>query len=249
MAALCVFVAATLGTSSARADKKSDAEAKELYQEGTKYYNLGDFAKAVENYKKAYEKKPDPVFLYNIAQAYRLSNDFTQALFFYKSFLRNLPDAPNQAEVERRISEMQEALDKAKATANAPPNGPVAPGGKLPTDGGNTSTNPSPGTRTGTVTGTSTGADTDTDTGTDTGTKVPDPVDTAAASDAGQESGTVPAPMVDSGGAGKKPIYKKWWFWAGIGAVAVGTVAIIAVSSGGGGREAPSSDFGAVDVF
>ena len=67
--------------------------------------------------------------------------------------------------------------------------------------------------------------------------------------DAGQENDTVPAPAVDSGGSSKKPIYKKWWFWAGVGAVAVGTVAIIAVSSGGGGREAPSSDFGAVDVF
>ncbi len=80
-----VFVAlALLPAAVARADKKSDAEAKKAYMDGTKYYNLGDFPKAIEHYKRAYELKPDAVFLYNIAQSYRLSNDFTQALFFYK---------------------------------------------------------------------------------------------------------------------------------------------------------------------
>ena len=79
----------------------------------------------------------DDFFLHRLleAQAYRLSNDFTQALFFYKSFLRNLPAAPNHVEVEQRIAEMQDALDKAKTTATATPNGPVGPGEELPTGG------------------------------------------------------------------------------------------------------------------
>jgi len=224
----------------ALADKKSDAEAKAFYLEGTKYYNLGDFPKAIENYKKAYEKKPDAVFLYNVAQAYRLSNDFNQALFFYKSFLRSMPDAPNRAEVERRIGEMEDALAKQKA-ATAPPNGTVAPGETPPVD---TTT----GTTTDTTTGTTTDTTTDT-TSTDTTVKVPGPDEVAEGSEAGQDNQTAPNGMVDTGG-GKKPIYKKWWFWAGIGAVAVGTVAIIAASSGGGGGNSePSSHFGATDVF
>jgi tetratricopeptide (TPR) repeat protein len=228
--AIGIVVLALAHGGQARADRKTDAQAKSFYDEGTKYYSLGDFPKAIERYKKAFELKPDAVFLYNIAQAYRLSNDFTQALFFYKSFLRNLPNAPNREEVENRIKEMDEAQAKQKATANAPPIGPVAPGGSIPDDSGaNTdlgTTEPGDGSSTG----------------------VPDPADVGAASDAGQQhdtpTGTGP---VDSGG-GKKPIYKKWWFWAGVGAVAVGTVAIIAVSSGGGGG-APGGDFGAVDVF
>ena len=219
-----VFVAlALLPAGVARADKKIDAEAKQAYMDGTKYYNLGDFTKAIEHYKRAYELKPDAVFLYNIAQSYRLSNDFTQALFFYKSFLRNLPDAPNRAEVERRITEMEDAQAKAKATANAPPNDPLGPKG-------NTST--------------STGTDTDTD----GDTKIPDPSEAGGVSDAGQENGSAPAGGPTDTGGGKKPIYKKWWFWAGIGAVAVGTVAIIAVSSGGS-ASAPSGDFDTVEVF
>ena len=205
----------------ALADKKSDAEAKQFYLEGTKYYNLGNFKLAVENYTKAYEKKPDPVFLYNIAQSYRLANDFGQALFFYKSFLRNLPDPPNRTEVERRITEMEETIARQKA-ATAPPNDTVAPTETPPTE-------------------------TPTETPDEGDTKVPPVEDVGDASDVGQENQTAPTGPVDTGG-GKKPIYKKWWFWAGIGAVAVGTVAIIAVSAGGS-ASAPDSHFGTTEVF
>ncbi len=235
--AVVIVALALLPAGLAHADKKSDAEAKKAYMDGTKYYNLGDFTKAIEHYKRAYELKPDAVFLYNIAQSYRLSNDFTQALFFYKSFLRNLPDAPNRAEVERRITEMEDAQAKAKATANAPPNDPLGPKG-------NTST--STGTDTDTDTDADTGDTTDTDT--DGDTKIPDPSEAGGVSDAGQENGSAPAGGPTDTGGGKKPIYKKWWFWAGIGAVAVGTVAIIAVSSGGS-ASAPSGDFDTVEVF
>jgi len=234
--AVVIVALALLPAGLARADKKSDAEAKKAYMDGTKYYNLGDFTKAIENYKKAYEFKPDAVFLYNIAQSYRLSNDFTQALFFYKSFLRNLPDAPNRAEVERRITEMEDAQAKAKATANAPPNDPLGPKGNTSTS---TGTDTDPDTDTGNTT------DTDTDTAT---TDIPDPSEAGDVSDAGQENGSAPASGPTDTGGGKKPIYKKWWFWAGIGAVAVGTVAIIAVSSGGG-ASAPTGDFSTVEVF
>jgi len=227
VAAVMVFVCSLLVGATAHADKKSDAAAKKFYEDGTKYYSLGDFTRAIENYKKAFELKPDAVFLYNIAQAYRLSNDFNQALFFYKSFLRNMPTAPNKAEVEKRIAEMEEALEKQRRTANAAPTGPVAPDNAPTDDTGDT------------------GDATDT---TDT-SGVPDPADAADASAAGQENGTPPSSgNVDTGGSGKKPIYKKWWFWAGIGAVAVGTVAIVVVSSSGGGG-APSGDFGSTDVF
>src|SRR5689334_21413543 len=93
----------------ARADKATD-EARKFYDQGTKYYALGRFPEAIENYEKAFEIKPDPIFLYNIAQAHRLNNNFERAKFFYKSFLRQMPDAPNRADVEKRISEMDAAL-------------------------------------------------------------------------------------------------------------------------------------------
>jgi len=39
-----------------------------------------------------------------------------------------------------------------------------------------------------------------------------------------------------------KPIYKKWWFWTGVGVVAVGGTAAIYAS--GGGRSPPGTDLG-----
>src|SRR5438876_481729 len=83
------------------AEKPSEA-ARKSYEEATKAYDLGDFKRAVEGYKAAYEAKPDPVLLYNIAQSYRLAKDFEQAIFFYRSFLRRMPDAPNRDDVEAR---------------------------------------------------------------------------------------------------------------------------------------------------
>ncbi|MGC9983502.1 MAG: hypothetical protein ABSF35_07695 [Polyangia bacterium] len=114
------------------ADKKSNAEARRAYEDGTKFYNLGDFDRAISNYKKAFEIKPEPVFLYNIAQAYRLKGDLQQAMFFYKSYLRTSPDADNRAEVEGRIKEMDALLAKQKATIAQPPNDIVEPSGKKP---------------------------------------------------------------------------------------------------------------------
>jgi len=215
----------------ARADKNAD-EALRLYQEGTNAYNLGEFAEAVTKYKAAFKLRAEPVFLYNIAQAYRLSGDFKEALFFYKSYLRSSPNAQNRAEVEGRIRDMEEQLKKAQDAAGASPTGtitppgPGEPPGSSPQPSASPEPSPSPSA---------------------SPARVPSPGEVADASAAGKENGTPPGPATDSGG-GKKPIYKKWWFWAGVGAVAVGATAL-ALTLGGGGGGAPDTDHGTTKVF
>ncbi|MEO8214153.1 MAG: hypothetical protein ABI560_13215, partial [Myxococcales bacterium] len=81
-------------------DEPNASEAKRHYEEGTKAFNLGEFARAIAEFKATYNVKPDPLLLYNIAQSYRLAGDAGQALFFYKSFLRNMPGASNRKDVE-----------------------------------------------------------------------------------------------------------------------------------------------------
>jgi hypothetical protein len=209
---VCVLLSAAGGTAHA-AD--ADADSKRLYKEGTKQYNLGEFEEAVKAYKSGYDAKPDPVFLYNIAQAYRLWGKPDKAIFFYKSFLRNLPEAPNRAEVERRLGEMQTEMDKQNAKANEP--AAIAP--------------PLPAANTPAV----------------APVAPPPPLPMAAPLPLPEQTDgatlTQTASPADDGA-----VYKQWWFWTVLGAVALGTVAVIAVSSGGG-NAAPKADFPAKKVF
>jgi len=138
LACVCVLLAlsaAALAKPKAKPPSKAD-QARMYFEEGTKYYSLRDFPKAVANYKKAFELRPEPVLLYNIAQAYRLSRDFDDSLYFYKSYLRNEPNAANRAEVEGRIAEMEAAVQQQERAAK-PPNDAVTPG-EAPTSPGDT---------------------------------------------------------------------------------------------------------------
>src|SRR5690242_15095704 len=81
------------------------AEAKQHFESGMAHFNLQEYKAAVDEFEAAYRLRPDPVFLYNIAQAYRLDDHAEQALHFYKAYLRSAPDARNRAEVEQRITQ------------------------------------------------------------------------------------------------------------------------------------------------
>jgi tetratricopeptide (TPR) repeat protein len=102
--------------------------AREHFEEGTRAYNLGEFKHAAEEYREAYRLKPDPALLYNIGQAYRLDKNVEQALFFYRSYLRNTNDPSHREEVEQRIA----ALEQQQKQQQAPPNEVVKPSDTTP---------------------------------------------------------------------------------------------------------------------
>ncbi|MSP59003.1 MAG: hypothetical protein EXR72_01455 [Myxococcales bacterium] len=62
------------------------------------------------------------MFLYNIAQAYRLSNRPPRAIEFYKKYLKLDPAAKKRKEVEQRIAALE--------ASGGPPLEPIAPGTK-----------------------------------------------------------------------------------------------------------------------
>lgn len=110
----------------ARAESPA-AAAKRHYEAGTTAYNLGDFLTAANEYREAYKARPLPAILYNIAQAYRLGGDVKQAVFFYRSYLRNVPDAPNRAECEERIRTLEAELAAHQGGPAPPPKETTAP--------------------------------------------------------------------------------------------------------------------------
>src|SRR6185503_6340136 len=65
---------------------------------------LEAYDKAIDEWEAGYRLKPAPQFLYNIAQAYRLSKRPDKALSFYQKYLKLSPHAENRPEVERHIT-------------------------------------------------------------------------------------------------------------------------------------------------
>lgn len=101
------------------------AKARLHYERGTQAFNLQDFQTALDEFKQAYVEQPDPVFLFNIAQAQRQLGQYDAAAKSYRLYLANRPDAPNHDQVARLIDQMDEAAREARA--KEPPTGTQAP--------------------------------------------------------------------------------------------------------------------------
>jgi hypothetical protein len=74
---------------------------------GTGMYNLGRFSEALSEFEAAYLAVQDPPFLFNIAQCHRKMGNGKEALESYRSYLRVARAAPNRAEVQKHISELE----------------------------------------------------------------------------------------------------------------------------------------------
>lgn len=112
---LClVAVLAVLGATPGRAlaQKRNRADdatrvAKEHFYRGEKLFALGRFEKALEAYEAAFEAKPLPEFLFNIGQCHANLENYDQAIFSLRKFLRLRPNAKNRAQVEEYIAELE----------------------------------------------------------------------------------------------------------------------------------------------
>src|SRR6476620_9664076 len=119
-----VFLAlALLAGTVAHAQSTDDraAQAKQHYESGMARFQLGEWDAAIAECQAGFRIKPVPQFLYNIAQAYRLSKRWEKSLNFYQKYLRMEPKAPNRADVERHIAQLNKLIAEQGRTATAPP--------------------------------------------------------------------------------------------------------------------------------
>jgi tetratricopeptide (TPR) repeat protein len=119
MRVIAACIVSTLLATSAIA-QTDEQQAARLHEEGVRLYNLAQYDKAIEVFQRAYLLSGHSGLLFNIAQAYRQENRCSEALTFYRNYLRAQPDAPARELVDRRISEMEAC---ANATALQPPVG------------------------------------------------------------------------------------------------------------------------------
>jgi len=186
---------------------KEKAEAKLHYDQGTVHFNLDEWPQAIEEFKAAYRLYPDAIFLYNIAQCHRKLGNATEALSFYKKFLRERPDAPNRSEVEKRIEELDDARAAQAKSREAPPAGVTPPSLAAPSPAATPVAAPAQTPALGTA-------------------APPVAARTDFAPPGADVTTSAPAP----GEAGSGSILRKWWFWTGVGAVVAAGAIVTAIA-------------------
>ena len=203
------------GRPSRAADPRLDS-ARAHSQEGDSYYKLEKYANAITEYEQAYLAKPDPSFLYNIAQCHRLMGQGAEAIKFYRRFLKDAPAAANRAVAEKHIRDLEDAshgtqpppattpaLSTTPPAATAPaPVTPLTEPPLAPLPSSPTSASPALSPASSALAPTST------------------PVSTTPTVETGTSSTS----------SESHPIYSRWWFWAGVGAVVVGGIILVAAA-------------------
>jgi tetratricopeptide (TPR) repeat protein len=98
----------------------ADVEVDEHVAQGHRLYLLGRYQDAIAEYRRAYELRADPQFLFQIAEAYRQLGATEQALFYYERYLAGAAAGPDRGVAEQRVAEIESLR-----AATAPP-GPSA---------------------------------------------------------------------------------------------------------------------------
>jgi tetratricopeptide (TPR) repeat protein len=231
---------------------------------GTAAYNLGYYDDAARHYEEAYRQVPDPALLFNIGQAYRLAGKPDRAITAYRSYLRTAPaDAANRGQVEKRIPELEKLVAEMRNAQMAPPPGtlPTAPPAATPpavqVQNSAPAVSPAVPPLASDVHGSAAPA---------AASPAPtEPVEQGTsnfpmfgAPPLSATSGTQPvadtAPGADlhaasSPAGGSSPVYKRWWFWTGLGAVVAAGVVTAVVLSSGSSKGIPGTTLGNQPIF
>jgi hypothetical protein len=96
----------------------------DAYAAGQKAYAAHDYLGAAKHFTTAYALEPDPAYLFNIAQSYRLGNDCKNAAEYYQRYLDSAQDPPNAGDVRSKLEEQRACAKQRDARAAVPPPSP-----------------------------------------------------------------------------------------------------------------------------
>lgn len=101
-------------TSDEDSKKSSAKRAKKHFRQGQRLFAMGRFREALTSYEKAHSLSQYPDILFNMAQCYRNLGDFESAIFHFRLYLKQKPDAKNR----EAVVELMEKLDEEMAAAD-----------------------------------------------------------------------------------------------------------------------------------
>ena len=183
--------------------------ARQHYEQAVSHYNLDELEPALAEFREAYRFKPDPSFLFNIAQCHRKLGQREAAIDFYRKYVRASPDANNRAEAERWIAELKAHGDDPSGAASAegaPTAAPLAARPDAPAAGAPI----------------------------DAAAPAPSVLSPPPAAMAPSPSAPLALGLASSDRVAPAPspaVYRRWWFWAVLGAAAAGAT-VLAISLG-----------------
>lgn len=187
----------------------------------------GRLIEALTAYDAAYQRRPVPILLFNIARLHHRLSHFSDAIRFYSRYLETQP--PNEEEQRTRARQfLAEATQQLQQTSQLPqpsstpasPPSDVSPK-SLREDGPADPLRPEPNP--------SSVQPQPIDPSVPPSTKLQPPTPSV------QEkipiaTVTLQSPIKDTLAKERRPIYKKWWFWTVMGTVAAG--AIVGITTG-----------------
>ncbi len=102
--------------------------AQTLFDEAQQKYMAKDYGGAAESFKKAYDARPLPSFLYNAAAAYHMQGKtagdraaYELAVQYYQNFLTADPATTDKPSVDKSIAVLTAEIERLKPTEGAPP--------------------------------------------------------------------------------------------------------------------------------
>lgn len=85
-------------------------QARLVYQQAVQAYGEQRYKDAILLFQQADGLKPNPAFAFNIGTAYEDMGDSAMALSYYRTYLRQLPQASDRDEVDQRVRRLERAL-------------------------------------------------------------------------------------------------------------------------------------------
>ena len=113
---LCLASALVGAPSLARAEDPNEARAKELFENGARLYEEGQYDNAVMAWQAAYQLSPRPLLLFNMANAYERLGRYQEA-YDYLNRYRALAPTEERETLERRISNIEKRIAEVRERA------------------------------------------------------------------------------------------------------------------------------------
>lgn len=85
-------------------------QARLVYEQAVQAYGKQRYKDAILLFQQADAFKPNPAFAFNIGTAYEDMGDSALALTYYRTYLRQLPQARDRDEVDQRVRRLERAL-------------------------------------------------------------------------------------------------------------------------------------------